>query len=664
MATTGDPSSRSKKRGIRASRVKLERALADSDLERKTQAALASRIADLEELDAAPKDLVSKAFRELPVDAQTLERIARGLGVPAEDLYMERTAPDAPPVPANPMQPEDNRGATRSRLPLIGGLASLLALLAVVVMTANNRDWPCHVQEAFNATPFSEDKLGILIARFQNDPTNRAQQYLAANLLADRNLAPYLAVAQTCRRPGLDGPGDLHSQLRDIRRSARDTLAENGGHLLLWGRLQGDRVLVRFVSTREDISPIGVNVAGRPLRIEEDNLELSIPIGQPSEALADMKKLALELMQVADPGLLRQRSEAVAAYRGSVDWLRASIISQRNLRRMLDARLDPRHWALVNAKLCYEQRLLGDYESNPQHYEDALAACRETLNARPREKFPRDWAASQINQASSLIRLHYYAGDRTAAIRRLREAEAALLKAAEVIDRQLTPQLWIVQQRNLGTTYLRLGELTQAGESADHFARGIALLKTALSGQDPAFQPLDWAITQQNICLALYQHGMRLGGDGMAMVQEARSRCAEALDYLSPENTTLSWAMVQNNLAASTAILAQMEGNATRLRQAIGSFRAAQAVYRRDRLPEKWAETELNLGELQCNLALLEGEAAPLDQAARHLDAALEVFIEKGHRRYQEYAEGLLRAVKTCDPENIGACACGHAANG
>ena len=74
-----------RRRGVRASRAKLVRALAEAGL--KTQAALAERIADAEDLDAAPKDVVNRVFRELPVDPTTLERVARGLGVDAHTLY-------------------------------------------------------------------------------------------------------------------------------------------------------------------------------------------------------------------------------------------------------------------------------------------------------------------------------------------------------------------------------------------------------------------------------------------------------------------------------------------------------------------------------------------------------------------------------------------------
>lgn len=75
-----------RKRGVRASRTSLAHALAEAGL--RTQAALAERIADLEGLDAAPKDVVNRVFRELPVEPQTLERVARALGVAAYTLYL------------------------------------------------------------------------------------------------------------------------------------------------------------------------------------------------------------------------------------------------------------------------------------------------------------------------------------------------------------------------------------------------------------------------------------------------------------------------------------------------------------------------------------------------------------------------------------------------
>lgn len=89
----------SRKRGVRASRARLHHALAEAGL--RSQAALAERIADLEGLAQAPRDLVSRAFREQPVELQTLQRIARALDVEAWQLYRTSDEPEAPQHPVS-----------------------------------------------------------------------------------------------------------------------------------------------------------------------------------------------------------------------------------------------------------------------------------------------------------------------------------------------------------------------------------------------------------------------------------------------------------------------------------------------------------------------------------------------------------------------------------
>jgi tetratricopeptide (TPR) repeat protein len=76
-----------RRRGIQASRLKLMQAKSAAGF--KTQAAIAERIADDENLDSPPKDAVNRAFRELSVEHETLERIARALGVASQTLLPE-----------------------------------------------------------------------------------------------------------------------------------------------------------------------------------------------------------------------------------------------------------------------------------------------------------------------------------------------------------------------------------------------------------------------------------------------------------------------------------------------------------------------------------------------------------------------------------------------
>ena len=80
---------RRRKRGVKASRQKLEAAMLACGLE--TQLALAKKIAAIEKLDKPPKDLVNKVFREQAVSVHNLTRVAKALEVPTHSIYFAST---------------------------------------------------------------------------------------------------------------------------------------------------------------------------------------------------------------------------------------------------------------------------------------------------------------------------------------------------------------------------------------------------------------------------------------------------------------------------------------------------------------------------------------------------------------------------------------------
>jgi Flp pilus assembly protein TadD len=134
-----DVEARVRRRGIRASRVKLTKALTDAGL--KTQAALAERMADLEGLSAAPKDVINRVFREQPVDAATLERVARALDVEAFSLYLtaseaahEEVKSTAEPPSVDP--PNDDEHASPPPSPTRGWLIAAVSVAAIAITLA------------------------------------------------------------------------------------------------------------------------------------------------------------------------------------------------------------------------------------------------------------------------------------------------------------------------------------------------------------------------------------------------------------------------------------------------------------------------------------------------------------------------------------------------
>ena len=119
------PKTGQRNRGVRASRAKLVHALTEAGL--KTQVALAERIADIEELDAAPKDVVNRVFRELPVDPMTIERVARALEVDAYSLY--KTADEKDLSQPGDRAPESSN--SRASMAIIAALAILAIVLGI-----------------------------------------------------------------------------------------------------------------------------------------------------------------------------------------------------------------------------------------------------------------------------------------------------------------------------------------------------------------------------------------------------------------------------------------------------------------------------------------------------------------------------------------------------
>lgn len=190
-----EPESRIRRRGVRASKIKLLRALSDAGL--KTQAALAERIADREGLDAPPKDVVNRVFREQPVDPVTLERVARALGVEAYELYQSGTTPEAgsavpttnaapldsepgpdvaPAVPAPPSLPR--------RLPVVALIAASLVALAFGGWLWNRASTPADAGAERVATAPLKPRFGrfkVAIMQFNGDADGQL-----AVLLRDR----------------------------------------------------------------------------------------------------------------------------------------------------------------------------------------------------------------------------------------------------------------------------------------------------------------------------------------------------------------------------------------------------------------------------------------------------------------------------------------------
>lgn len=156
--------------------------------------------------------------------------------------------------------------------------------------------------------------------------------------------------------------------------------------------------------------------------------------------------------------------------------------------------------------------------------------------------------------------------------------------------------------------------------------------------------PMDWAMTQNNLALALTTLGKR--GDDAALARAVTAYEA-ALDVQTREAAPMQWAMTQNNLANALLTLGE-RGDDAALARAVMAYKAALEVYTREAAPMDWAMTRENMGDLYLFRAL-EGH----DEIHLAIEAyrdALTVFSADHHPyNYDKASRSLAQAIALRD---------------
>ena len=77
----------------------------------------------------------------------------------------------------------------------------------------------------------------------------------------------------------------------------------------------------------------------------------------------------------------------------------------------------------------------------------------------------------------------------------------------------------------------------------------------------------------------------------------------------------LDWAMTQNSLGGTLAMLGALEGNTARLEEAVLAFGQALKKCTRERVPLEWAMIQNSLGGTLAMLGERDGDTAQLEEA-------------------------------------------------
>ena len=100
-----------------------------------------------------------------------------------------------------------------------------------------------------------------------------------------------------------------------------------------------------------------------------------------------------------------------------------------------------------------------------------MAAYREALEERTRERVPLDWAATQNNLGNALRAL----GERESGTRRLEEAVTAFREALKERSLERVPLDWAATQNNLGNALVTLGKRESGTDRLEAAREAIGL---------------------------------------------------------------------------------------------------------------------------------------------------------------------------------------------
>jgi tetratricopeptide (TPR) repeat protein len=315
----------------------------------------------------------------------------------------------------------------------------------------------------------------------------------------------------------------------------------------------------------------------------------------------------------------------------------ASVAAHREALKVRIRERLPIEWIETQTDLGDALQLLGILRNEIPIVDAAIETYREVLNLVDPITMPFEWADIQSRFGQTLCRLGNLRGDTTV----LDAAVAVHRKVLRECTRERRPQLWARTQNELGIALTSIGDLRRDTVS---LAAAVAAFREALTERTRERTPMGWAATQSNLGGALMWLGYLHGN--IATIEASVSAHRESLKEHTRDHTPANWATVQNNLGRALNMLGELCRDTKVLEASATAFREALKERTRDRAPIEWARIQGNLGDVLSFLGNLCHDTAVLEQAAYALQASLSVY-EAGAGEYdrQRIAVSLIQVL-------------------
>jgi len=522
-----------------------------------------------------------------------------------------------------------------------------IVILGVFLLVAGGGEAVRRYYQRWRIRGAARDKIGVLLARLDNDKDNDARETVRDAIKKELEDAVEVLIWPEALRLGEGNDADEEAR---AAATAQKWLKAKQCDVLLWGRVRRDQTLsLRFtplIGTAQQPEVYGL--ASQPLEISAkffSDLRSALAVRVVVSAVGAfnarggyvvpmLQRTAQRLGPIVagikpdDPpvirGMLRyhyavlrhtlaeqtdERDEfegAISAYRAALqDWTHDTL---------------PGPWAVVQNALGNAAQRLGERDGDPARLQQAIEAYEEALKEWTRDRAPQKWAAVRNNIANAQRTLDKRTGNTGGLVRSVGQYEAALAATTREND----PAAWAAIQNDFGNALFTVAELEEEGDRS--LLRAIEAFNSALEVRTRAASPLDWAMTKVNLADALRLLGQRRGSTDI--VRQSIAALRDASEEWTRERNPVHWAIVQNSLGIALRVLADLEGGSA-AQEAVNALRAALEVRTRSAAPLDWAQTQNNLGLAFETLAAQQKNTAPLREAIAAYRCALEEWTKE-----------------------------------
>lgn len=325
-------------------------------------------------------------------------------------------------------------------------------------------------------------------------------------------------------------------------------------------------------------------IEGEKLRLLDSGAEVALLERDTAKAAALLvRKADLDAGGAAQSdhilAIKESRCNADGTDGSNLDWSLAADIGRLALSR---ARTIPERRRAGSA-LGISLGVLGAREDGTKHLEQAVSVLTDNLDISGRDRFPMEWANTQVNLGIA----HKNLGEREQGTTHKELAIQCFKAALKVFTRQQNPTEWAMVQMNLGNAYKNLGRLE---------AQSTNLTKAV----------------------------------------EAYLR---ALEVITREQSERDWLMTQMNLANARRHLGNREPGTNQLTLAKDTLTFVIAAISYEENPILWAKANASLANVEKNFFDKNGSLSHLNRATELLARAKEIFIATGATRFVQMAE-------------------------